>query len=408
MSKKPRIILVANSVPLPATDFLKHKLFGLSRSFDLHFICWDSKLNRKKFYDKYADKLSAKNIHLFYEKLDAAGINMLLFQNLSRLLFNPIISWPLLYRLISHYGWKSKKLFTRFSVYYPLAALKPDIIHFEYGTLAHQFHDVKDYIPCKTSVSFRGYDINYTGLEEEKYYQQVWQKFDGFHFLGNDLKSRAIKRGYQPAQYEALIPPGIDTDFFTRSNTDKKTDKFVIASVGRLAWKKGYEYGIQAVSILKSRGIPVEYRIIADGNYRQPILFTISEFGLENEVRIITAKSPEEVKAQMEEAHVLLHPALSEGFSNAVLEAQSMQLPVITTNADGLAENVEDGVTGFVVPTYSADALAEKLDWCYHHPEHLKTMGEDGRKRVIDKFRIEAQLKKFEAFYSSMYNEHKS
>ncbi|HEY9177102.1 MAG TPA: glycosyltransferase family 4 protein [Flavipsychrobacter sp.] len=406
MSKKPRIILVANSVPLPATDFLKYKLFGLSKSFNLHFICWDSTLNRKKFYGKYADELPAKNIHLFYDKLDVPSLIMLLFMNLSQLLFNPVISWRLLYKLISHYGWNAKKLFTKFSLYYPLAALKPDIIHFEYGTLAHQFSDIKDYIRCKTSVSFRGYDINYTGLEDKNYYQTVWNNFDGFHFLGNDLKNRAIKRGYHQTKNEALIPPGIDTEFFAPTGDDKRKDKFVIASVGRLAWKKGYEYGIQAASILKARGIPVEYRIIADGNYRQPILFTIAEFGLENEVRIITAKSPTEVKAQMEEAHVLLHPALSEGFSNAVLEAQAMQLPVVTTNADGLSENVEDGVTGFVVQTYDANALAEKLNWCYQHPEHMKTMGEAGRKRVIDKFRIEAQLKKFEAFYSSLYNEH--
>lgn len=406
MNKKPRIILVANSVPLPATDFLKYKLFGLSKSFDLHFICWDSKHNRDTFYDKYAHELQAKKIHLFYEKLNVAGIIALLFLNVARLLFNPVVSWRLIYRLTRHYGWNMKKQFTKFSLYYPLAALQPDIIHFEYGTLAHQFSDIKDYIRCKTSVSFRGYDINYTGLEDKNYYQPVWNNFDGFHFLGNDLKNRAIKRGYQPAQYEALIPPAIDTDFFTPSNTGKKTDKFIIVSVGRLAWKKGYEYGLQAVAKLKAMSIPVEYRIIADGNYRQPILFAISELGIENEVRIIPAQSPEEVKAHLNDALVLLHPALSEGFSNAVLEAQAMQLPVVTTNADGLSENVEDGVTGFVVPTYNADALAERLEWCYHNPEHMKTMGDAGRKRVTDKFRIEAQLKKFEVFYSSLYNEH--
>jgi len=406
MSKKPRIILVANSVPLPATDFLKYKLFGLSKAFDLHFICWDSKLNRDALYDKYAHELHAKNIHLFYEKLDLLNVIMLLFRNVGRLLFNPLIGLPLLYRLISHYGWDAKKLFTKYSLYYPLAALKPDIIHFEYGTLGHQFSDIKNYIRCKTSVSFRGYDINYTGLDDKNYYQLVWDNFDGFHFLGNDLKNRAIKRGYQPVKNEALIPPGIDTDFFIPTGTNKQSDKFIIVSVGRLAWKKGYEYGLQAVAKLKALGIPVEYRIIADGQYRQPILFAISELGLDNEVSIIPANSPDEIKAQLDRAQVFLHPALSEGFSNAVLEAQAMQLSVVTTNADGLSENVEDEVTGFVVPTYDAGALSEKLEWCYRNPERLKLMGEEGRKRVMDKFRIEQQLNKFEAFYMSLYDEH--
>ena len=406
MSKKPRIILVANSVPLPATDFLKYKLFGLSRVFDLHFICWDSRVKRSRFYDKYADELQAENIHLFYENLDARNVAILLFRTIARLFFNPAIGWSLLFRLIRNYGWNAKKLFTKFSLYYPLVALKPDIIHFEYGTLAHQFSDIKDYIRCKTSVSFRGYDINYTGLDDKNYYHQVWEKFDAFHFLGNDLKNRAIKRGYHPIKNELLIPPGIDTDFFTPTGTNKQAETFIIVSVGRLAWKKGYEYGLQAVAKLKALGIPVEYRIIADGQYRQPILFAISEFGLENKVKIIPAHSPEEVREQLDQTHVFLHPALSEGFSNAVLEAQAMQLPVVTTNADGLSENIEDGVTGFVVSSYDAYALAEKLEWCYRNPERLKLMGEEGRKRVKDRFRIEQQLNRFEAFYMSLYNEH--
>ncbi len=406
MSRKLKILLVANSVPLPATDFLKYKLFGLSQKFNVHFICWDSNANRKLFYQKYTNKLPSRHIHLFYEKLDTKNIVRILFKNLAGLIFAPQISWPLLFRLIKNHGWNYRKVFTRFSLYFPILYLQPDIIHFEYGTLAHQFSDIKDYVRCKTSVSFRGYDINYTGLEDKNYYKKVWQNFDAFHFLGNDLKTRAIKRGYQPNRIETLIPPGIDTDFFTPSGNTKSSYKFTIVSVGRLAWKKGYEYGIQAVALLKGKGIPVEYRIIADGNYKQPVLFAISELGLEEEVRIIPAHTSEDVKQHLEEAHVFLHPAISEGFSNAVLEAQAMELPVVTTNADGLSENVQNGVTGFVVPVYDVKAIAEKLEWCYNNKVLLLAIGKLGRQHVTDNFTIEEQLKKFEAFYRLLHNGH--
>ncbi len=405
MNDKLRILLVANSVPLPATDFLKYKLFGLSGQFDLHFICWDSEKNRDEFYRRYAGKLPAKNIHLFYEKLDWKNIIKSSFRNIARGLFAPHISWPLLYKLGKAHHWNIRKIFTRFSLYFPILALRPDIVHFEYGTLAHRFSDIKDYINCKTTVSFRGYDINYTGLEDQDYYRQVWQNFDGFHFLGEDLKKRALKRGYRPSKNEVLIPPGIDTSFFGPSGNPKAEDKFIIVSVGRLAWKKGYEYGLQAVAGLKSKGISVEYRIIADGTYRQPILFAISELGLEQDVRIIPAYSAEEVKQHLDEAHVFLHPAISEGFSNAVLEAQAMQLPVVTTNADGLPENVEDGITGFVVPVYDATAMTERLEWCYNNRPSLQAMGAAGRQRVLKYFTIEEQLEKFAAFYSRLNDE---
>lgn len=405
MSKQLKILLVTNSVPLPATDFLKYKLFGLSKVFDVHLICWDSKTNREKFYEKYKGEITDENIHLFYEKLTAVTFIRIIFLNISRAILFPHIGIPLKLKLLKTYGWNVKKLFLKFHLYFPLIKLKPDIIHFEYGTLAESFADIKDYVDCKVSTSFRGYDINYVGLEDDRYYEQVWNDFDGFHFLGKDLKERAVTRGYNRGKTEALIPPAIDTKFFTPSDHPKSNDKLVIISVGRLAWKKGYEYGLQAMAKLKTKGIPFEYRIVAGGNYRQPILFAISELGLEKEVTIVQVEEHEAVKAELAKAHVFLHPAISEGFSNAVLEAQAMGLPVITTNADGLSENVADGVTGFVVPVYDSKAMADKLEWCFNNMDKLDEIGRAGVERIHTHFRIEDQVKKFEAFYRQLYEQ---
>lgn len=402
MSRNPRILLVTNSVPLPDTDFLKYKIFGLSQVFDLHVICWDSDANRKAFYNKYSNKLKSKNIHLFYNKLNTITILKLLLINFLRVLFTPLISIPLTNKLIMEYGWNIKKLFVKFTVYYPILSIKPDIVHFEYGTLAHQFSDIKKFVPCKTSVSFRGYDLNYVGLEDANYYHKVWKNFDGFHFLGNDLKKRAIKRGYHSCKTEILIPPGIDTTFFVPNEHKMPNDKLMIISVGRLAWKKGYEYGLQAVAKLKHDNVPFEYKIIADGNYQQPVRFTISELGLENEVQLLGGKNPDEIRTALSKADVFFHPAISEGFSNAVLEAQAMGLPVVTTGADGLSENVQDGVTGFVVQVYDVSAMADKLAWCYHNKEQLSSIGKSGMDRVRAHFRIEDQVKKFEGFYKEL------
>lgn len=399
MSKKLRIILVTNSVPLPATDFLKYKVFGLSKTFDLHVLCWDNDASRQEFYHKYADQLREKNIHLFYDKWSIATFVKLLFITLFRALFFPHISIPLKIKLLKEYGWDVKKVFVKFNLYFPIIKLKPDVVHFEYGTLAHSFSNLKKFVDCKISCSFRGYDVNYVGLEVEDYYKEVWKNFDGFHFLGNDLKRRAVKRGYKEGGVEALIPPGVDTSYFKPEPVEKINNKLTIISVGRLTWKKGYEYGLQAVAKLKEKGVPFEYRIVADGDYRQPVLFAISELGLENEVQLIKVDRHEQIKEELARAHVLLHPAVSEGFSNAVLEAQAMAVPVITTNADGLAENVEDGVTGFIVPVYDVVAMTEKLEWCYRNMEQLGAIGKAGIERVNKYFTIDEQLQKFEAFY---------
>lgn len=399
MSKRLKIILVANSVPLPESDFLRHKLFGLSKKFDVSYLCWGSNEDEEKFYNKYSDKVEEKNIHLFYDKWSTATLIQLIFKNAGRFLFSPVKSISLFNKLVKEYGWNYKKLFLKFSEYFPILKLNPDVVHFEFGTLAYRFNDIKKFVDCKVSVSFRGYDINYVGLEDDEYYSKVWQQFDGFHFLGNDLKNRAVKRGYTSGKIEALIPPAIDTNFFQPVTQKKTEEKLKIISVGRLVWKKGYEYALQAVAVLKQNNIPFEYHIVANGNHKQAILFTIHELGLTHEVKIISSSTTEEVKKMLLASDVFLHPAVSEGFSNAVLEAQAMGLPVITTDADGLAENVVDSETGFVVPVYDVQAMADKLRWCYDNKELLNAIGQKGIQRVQAHFRIEDQIKKFEAFY---------
>lgn len=402
MSRSPRLILVANSIPVADADFLKDKIFGLSGHFDLHFFCWDKRSSKKLFLQKYGDKLCKLNIHLYYNKWGTLTLLSLLLLNASRLLFHPLLSIKTIRKMLNLYKGNRKKAFIRFSLYFPIIKLKPDIVHFEFGTLARTFSDLKQFVDCKTSVSFRGYDINFIGLDVPEYYKDVWSNLDGFHFLGNDLKQRAIKRGYIGGKIEALIPPAVDTTLFIPTDNKNASDKLVIISVGRLTWKKGYEYALQALAMLKQKGFSFEYRIAGDGNHKQAIQFAVVELGLEDVV-LLGALDKSAIKKELDNAHVFLHPAVSEGFCNAVIEAQAMALPVIATNADGLAENIEDGITGFIVPVYNASAIAERLEWCYTNREELSAMGKEGVKRVQQHFKIEEQVKKFKDFYIRLY-----
>ena len=99
---------------------------------------------------------------------------------------------------------------------------------------------------------------------------------------------------------------------------------------------------------------------------------------------------------------MLLHAAVSEGFCNAVLEAQAMELPVVCTDADGLPENVVDGQTGFVVPRRSPLELMEKLAVLAADAPLRRRMGEAGRRRVLEHFRLAEQIDRFERFYAAV------
>src|SRR5262249_2502214 len=98
-------------------------------------------------------------------------------------------------------------------------------------------------------------------------------------------------------------------------------------------------------------------------------------------------------------ADVLLHAAVSEGFCNAVIEAQAMARPVVCTDAGGLPENAVDGETGFVIPRRDPDAMAEKLILLASDPALRKRRGGAGRRRVVERFDRSRQVDSFVQFY---------
>lgn len=381
-----------HEVPLNS-GFLASKFIKLSQNIDTHLLIWGSKDDVRKFLEQYKlPKEYKKRIHnVNVNAIGAIKAICLLIE----VLFTS--------KAFRSYLWTSKGSFIeklKFAVtYFPAIKYKWDIIHFEFGTIAQRATRLKEIVSAKLSVSFRGYDLNYAGLNDESYYGKVWDEFDGFHFLGNDLKQRAISRGYKGAKNEVLIPPAIDTEYFTAQPFEKETNIFVITSVGRLVWKKAYEYAIQAMTILKNSGVIFQYNIIGDGDARQQLEYLINEMGLNNEIKLLGSMSTASVKDELNRSNLFLHPAVSEGFSNAVLEAQAMGLPVICTDADGLSENIVDTVTGFIVPKWNAAAIAEKLIWCNNNKDRLNEMGNAGVIRARTYFQIEDQIEEFINYY---------
>jgi colanic acid/amylovoran biosynthesis glycosyltransferase len=67
-----------------------------------------------------------------------------------------------------------------------------------------------------------------------------------------------------------------------------------------------------------------------------------------------------------------------------------------------LAENVANGVTGFVVPRRDPAAMAEKLALLAEDSALRLRMGKAGRVRVETHFQLHQQIESFEAFYESL------
>jgi len=292
----------------------------------------------------------------------------------------------------------------RFYLDAEVIALNPSLLHFEFGSLAAQRMYLKDLLGCKVIVSFRGYDLNYVGLEADDYYADVWRQADALHLLGESLWLQAQRRGCPQDKTLALIPPAMDSKLFDHEAREHNEAvgtperPFRILSLGRLEWVK---VRICAAGSQTSdrASLACEYRIIGDGQEFEAVAFARYQLGLENEVQLAGSLSPDEALKNMQWADVFLHSAVSEGFCNACWKHRLCACPLFAPMPADCRENVADGETGFVVARRNPQKLADKLSLLASRPELRQRMGQAGRKRTQKLFRLEDQLSDFESLY---------
>jgi glycosyltransferase involved in cell wall biosynthesis len=104
----------------------------------------------------------------------------------------------------------------------------------------------------------------------------------------------------------------------------------------------------------------------------------------------------------LQSAHAFLLSSLSEGISNAALEAMACGLPVVTTDCGGMREAVTDSVHGFVVPRRNPDAMAAALSRLIGNSPLRSSIGSQARERVLRDFTLNHQVDAFVRLYRSL------
>ena len=124
--------------------------------------------------------------------------------------------------------------------------------------------------------------------------------------------------------------------------------------------------------------------------------------GLQNHVILAGVQSGNAVIELYQQADIYFLPSFYEGIANAVLEAMSMELPVVSTRSGGMEEVITHGVNGFLANVYDDQHLADLLLQLAGDFDLRKAIGIAARKRIVEQFEIEVQIEKYEKLYSSL------
>jgi colanic acid/amylovoran biosynthesis glycosyltransferase len=400
-----RVVLVVPAFPRRSETFIAAKALGLlDRGVDVHIVCDASRPAQWAEYgaDHAVHRLRDRT-HLTAPTRFEPGRLGDSARLVSRVARRPAAVAHYLGRTDTGVARKARDLYLDAV----LVDLAPDVVHFEFGSLAVGRTRLKDRLGAALTVSFRGHDLNFVGLDDPDHLADVWRDADAVHVLGQDLWRRALARGAPADLPHTIIPPALDAEAITpptrRGGTLGTPDAPLrLLSVGRLGWAKGYDFALDAVACLRRDGIQLEHRIVGEGDLLAAVAFWRHQRGLDDVVELVGGIPPGEVPVHLAWADVLLHAATSEGFCNAVLEAQAHALPVVTSDADGLGENVAHGVSGLVVPRRDAAALADAVaHYAAAGPERLAA-GRAGRERALHQFRLPDQLDAWMDFYEQV------
>ncbi len=176
----------------------------------------------------------------------------------------------------------------------------------------------------------------------------------------------------------------------------------VIGIVGRLAEQKGHAILIDAMSQILKQIPDVILLVIGEGPERHDLIKRTVSLQLDKNILWLGAQPQNKVFEFYSIMDIFVMPSLYEGFGLTAAEAMAACLPVVGTNIEGLSELVEDGVTGFLVPSGDCAALSEAILKLLQNPEKAKTSGLNGRMRAERFFSFENFSRSMHGIYQSI------
>jgi glycosyltransferase involved in cell wall biosynthesis len=206
-----------------------------------------------------------------------------------------------------------------------------------------------------------------------------------------------------PARVQTIYN-GLDiVDWNTPPKPANNSGKVVVTTVGNIRRVKGHDIFIKAAAAIVRHFSGVSFSIAGDvlePDYFSELQDLVSTLGLSNCFHFVGGIT--NLREHLSTPDIFVLPSRSEGFSNAIVEAMAASLPVVATNVGGNAEAVEDGVTGFIVPSDDPSALCTAIIRLISNPSQAKAMGEAGRNLVMEKFTTEAMMSKIAACYKDL------
>lgn len=364
---KPKIIIAINT----AWNFVNFRV-GLIRSllaagYEVVAVAPD---------DKYAASLEALGCRFVPLPMDNKGTN-------------PVRDAWLLWRFVKLFRLERPDVYLGYTV-------KPNV----YGSLAAHLLD----IPVINNIAGLGAVFGKAGFLVNLVrllYRVALGRSAKVFFQNNDDRQLFISGGLVRAEVTDLLPgSGVDLVKFKAQPLRKAyqtTERFRFLLIARMLWDKGIGEYVDAAKLIRVRWPNVEFCLLGFLDVQNPGAISRSQMDEFVAQGVVYLGVSDDVSAVIADADCIVLPSYyREGTPRSLLEAAAMARPIITTDAVGCREVVDDGVNGFLCKARDAGDLAEKMERMLSlSPEQRSEMGQRGRAKMEVEFDEQIVISKY-------------
>ena len=229
---------------------------------------------------------------------------------------------------------------------------------------------------------------------------------DRFTIISRLAAERYVGIGAVPARLVEVIPNAVDIDAFRKVPEARPAiraelgigDEFVWIAVGRFEEAKDYPTMIAAFAQLAAQRPRSRLLLVGKGSLQPDVERRVHAAALEQRVQFLGVRR--DVTRLLSAADGYLLSSAWEGMPVVLLEAAAAELPIVATRVGGIAEVVDDGVTGVLVPPGDPAALASAMDRIEDSaPESRAAMGAGGRELVERRYATKHVMDVWERLY---------
>lgn len=286
-----------------------------------------------------------------------------------------------------------KKLIQQIKPDYTLAyTIKPVI----YGMLAAKLAGVPHRIALITGLGYAFQNSDKTGAQHwirqitQQLYKHALAATEITFFQNSDDQKLFADLGitHQDQHTVVVNGSGVNTEKFTPQPLPK-SDSIHFLLIGRLLKDKGVREYVDAARSVKNKFPNTVFNIVGflDSNPSSITQPELDQWINEGTIKFWGKLS--DVRPALNACHVFVLPSYREGTPRTVLEAMATGRAIITTDAPGCRQTVDDGYNGFLIPVKSSQKLAEAMEKFIQQPSLIENMRQASLEIVKNKYDVD-------------------